>query len=260
MRRRRLHQGWDLVIVQTRNDRRERDAYGNARLAQGAASRDSCLRTRGPWLEHRGEFRVQRRQREHHVHRAMLREIAQMIEVARDEGVLGDQSHRLTEVGEHGEAAARDLQLSLDRLVTIRHPAAGERGRHPRLLRQLRLEQFGRTFLHEQPRLKINPRVVAEVFVVGPRVAVGAAMLAAAVGIEAVGEADVRTVVRGDERFRIVAEELGAKASRLEIGIDLRDLFPRPVVALDREALEAVRRTLDRAATAMGKVDGHGCA
>jgi hypothetical protein len=82
-------------------------------------------------------------------------------------------------------------------------------------------------------------------------------VFAAAIGIEAVGETDVGTVVRGNERLRVVAQEFGAEAAGFEIGIDLRDLLPGTVVALDREALETVRRTLDRAATAMGKVDGY---
>ncbi|MND09650.1 hypothetical protein D3C83_331580 [compost metagenome] len=49
-----------------------------------------------------------------------------LLEIADDEGVLGDDRDRMAEIGEHGEAAARDPELPLDRLVAVGHPAAGE--------------------------------------------------------------------------------------------------------------------------------------
>ena len=48
-----------------------------------------------------------------------------------------------------------------------------------------------------------------------PSVAVNAAVLAASIGIDAVGESDVRAIVVGDDRLRCIAEELRGRPRTL---------------------------------------------
>src|SRR2546421_12284195 len=52
-----------------------------------------------------------------------------------------------------------------------------------------------------------------------PSVAINAAMLAAAVGIDARGKAHVGTVVVSDDRAGVVLEELGGRSRSLRIGL-----------------------------------------
>src|SRR5258708_31054494 len=74
----------------------------------------------------------------------------------------------------------------------------------------------------------------------GPGVAVDAAMLAAAVGVDTRVEADVRTLIISDDGARAVFEELGARQ-----GI----LFRVPIgIGFEMDFLEAVGRVAGRPA------------
>ena len=86
--------------------------------------------------------------------------------------------------------------------------------------RQLRLgqevaQQLGRAVLDEDFGLEVEPGREAQVLVRRPGVAVAAAVGAAAVGVDAVAEADVGAVVLGDDRLRLVGQILGRRPAEL---------------------------------------------
>ena len=121
---------------------------------------------------------------------------------------------RIAELGQHLQAAARDAEPALDRLVGIGHAAHHQHLRLPLLRVQLLAQQRRRVFLDQDLRLEVEPRGEAEVLVRGAREAVDAAVLAAAIRIDAGVEADVRTVVRGDDRPRRIAQVDRARRTR----------------------------------------------
>src|SRR5579862_5391491 len=82
-----------------------------------------------------------------------------------------------------------------------------------------------------------------------PRITINAAVLAAAVGINARLEANVRAVVRGDDRLAVIAKKLC---------LQRRILVRVPIhVAFEMNMLEPIRRILRRAARRCGKASVH---
>ena len=75
--------------------------------------------------------------------------------------------------------------------------------------RQLPLEELGRALLGEQAGLEIEPGREPHIGVGGPRVAIEAAVLAAAVGVDRAVERDVGRVVAGDDRLGLLPGHLG---------------------------------------------------
>src|SRR5262249_45952735 len=121
------------------------------------------------------------------------------IEVARDQGALGNDPDRVAKLGQHFQAAARELKLALGRLIAIGDAADAQGLWLPLGRSEFLAEQLRGVFLDEDLRLEIEARGKAEVFVRGPGVTVDTAVLAAAIRIDARGEADIRGVVIGDE-------------------------------------------------------------
>src|SRR4051794_10024816 len=99
-----------------------------------------------------------------------------MIDVARDEMVLGDDDDRIAELGEDAEAAARDLELPFDWLESVGHTADGDRLRRPLRRRKLFAQKLRRVFFDEDLRFEIEPGGEAEVLVCGTRETVDAAV------------------------------------------------------------------------------------
>ena len=135
-------------------------------------------------------------------------EIGQHVLIARDEMVLGDDHDRVAVLGEHLQATAGEFQAPLDGLIAIGHAAQGHHARLPARVLQFTPQEFGRVFLDHDLGLEIRSGAVAQELVRGPRVAIDAAVLAAAVGVERGVEADVRAVVVGEDRLRRVGQEL----------------------------------------------------
>ena len=85
---------------------------------------------------------------------------------------------------------------------------------------------------------------MAEVAVRGPREAIDAAVLAAPIGVDGLVEADVGTVVAGDDALGRLAMNLGLE------GRKLAEAFPAVVERLAQLALEAADAVGARAAPA----------
>ena len=84
--------------------------------------------------------------------------------------------------------------------------------------RELGAQQRGGVGLVEDPGLEVDAGREIDVGMARPRVAVDAAVLAAAVGIDRLLEGDVGRVVAGDD----AARELGATSVAMESGISSR--------------------------------------
>src|SRR5690606_23641926 len=149
------------------------------------------------WLQLRAQPLVQRGHRYRHVRSVPGGHLGQDVEIARDEGVLGDEAHRVPEPSQHLQYGAGDLQLALDGLVGVRDAGDGDALRRPVGRPQTSLQEGGRVALDEDDALEVEAGREAQVLVRRPGVAVGAAVLTAAVWVDADVEADVRAVVAG---------------------------------------------------------------
>jgi len=97
--------------------------------------------------------------------RTVRGQLAQQVQVAHHQGVLGDNRNRIAELGQHRQAAAGELQLPLNRLVAIGHTAHRQFLRFPLGGGEFPAQQLGRILLHHNPGLKIEPGGESEVFV-----------------------------------------------------------------------------------------------
>ena len=84
----------------------------------------------------------------------------QVVRIARHQVIFGDDAHRVPQPSQHREAGPSDLQLLLNRLVTVGHAAAGEWGRSPTGFGKLLFQEFGGPFLDENLRFKVDQRII----------------------------------------------------------------------------------------------------
>ena len=173
---------------------------GMSPVAEPRDCLESPLGRGGAGLHRAPHVFVERGHREGDGDAAVGRQLGQDVEVAGDERALRDDAHGIAELGEHVQAPAGELKPPLDRLIRIGHTTHREQPGLPRPARQLGPQQLRGARLDEDARLEIEPGRQAEVLVRGPRVAVDAAVLAAAVGIHAAVERHVGTRVRRDDR------------------------------------------------------------
>jgi hypothetical protein len=118
------------------------------------------------------------------------------VEVPRDERVLRHDRDRVQELREDLDAPPRDLELPFEGLVGIRHAREGDDLGLPSRRRELLAKQLRGALLHQDLGLEVEAGGVAEVLVGRPRIAVGAAVFAPAIGVQARVEGNVRAVVR----------------------------------------------------------------
>ncbi|MNS78298.1 hypothetical protein D3C72_1119030 [compost metagenome] len=95
-------------------------------------------------------------------------------------------------LAQHLQDAARDALLALDRLVGVGVDAQRDGLAAVRGASQGLAQLFGRVGLGEQPGFEVEPRRQVEVGVRGPRKAVDAAVLAAAVRVQRDVERNIR--------------------------------------------------------------------
>jgi hypothetical protein len=178
------------------------------------------MRRRGARLQLRRQPVVQRGDRQVHVHQLVARQVGEQVEVARDQRALGDDVHRVPRLAQHFQQPARDAVVALDRLPAVGVDA--QRHRRGRVARpgQFLAQALDRIRLGEQPGFEIQPRRQVQVGVRGPREAVHAAVLAAAVGIDGAVEADVGRVlwlmmVRARSSLTVVCGARGRSSSSM---------------------------------------------
>ena len=132
----------------------------------------------------------------------VARHLFQQVDVPGHQVILGDDSHRVAVPQKHFEAAAGQGEAAFERLVRVRIAGQGHDLRRPGFLLEGLRQQFGRPLLHKDAGFEIEARRKAEVFVGWAGVTIHAPVLAAPVRIQAVGKADVRAVVAGQQGFR----------------------------------------------------------
>src|SRR5436309_882530 len=104
----------DLGVVEARDDGPDQHGDRHAGPREGRHRLEPSLGACGARLHAPGELGVECGHREEDVRRALPSELGEEVGVARHQRRLGDRRDRLPEVGEHLEAAARDLEPRLD--------------------------------------------------------------------------------------------------------------------------------------------------
>ena len=236
-----------FVVGEPGDDGGHEDDHRNAGVREPRHGIEAPLRLTGARLQHPAQRGVDGGQRYAHRGEPLPRQLRQQVDIARHQVVLGDHLHRVARLAQHLQAAAGEAQAALDRLVGIGHPAQPKRLRPPAGPCQLLAQQLGSVLLDQDPGLEVQPRGHAQVLVRGPREAVGAAVLAAPVGVDGGVEVHVGAVVVSDDAARAVAQQLGARALRRRAGVRLR--LQRLGIGQIVDAVEAVAGIGHRAAS-----------
>jgi hypothetical protein len=218
-----------------------------------ASARARIVSRRRPRLERAGEAAIERRHRERDGGQPFLGHIGENVDVALDERRFGDDAHRMVELLQHLEDAARDPELALGRLIGIGIGAHGDRLACIPRLGELGLEQPGRFRLDEDAALEIEPGRQAEIGMGRAGEAIDAAMLAAAIGVDRAVETNIRRGVAGDDRLGAVDDKGGLQRYGCLVG-------PTPAI-VEGDALlglEAADRIAQRAAAfaRQGEIEG----
>ncbi len=207
--------------------------------ARASAHRLQARRGRaGARLEPPAQRVVQGGERDGHRGGVRAREVREQVGVAHHQRVLGDHRHGIAQLSQDRQAGAGELERALDGLVAVGHPAGGDDPRPPGRLRQLGAQEPRRIGFDQDARLEVHSSRPAEEFVARSRIAIDAAVLAAAVGVEAGVEAEVGTVVVREDGARAVGEEARGGPGRGRTVIIARAV--RIVVAGEPQRLEAV--------------------
>ncbi len=237
----------DLLQVHVghgRNHRRDQHADRHPRRRQAGDGAQAAPRRRGARLKLRRQPVVEAGDRDQHRHQPVARHGGKQVEVALDHGALGDDGAGMARLGQHLQQLARHAIAFLDRLVGIGVGAEVDRGRPVAALRQRGAQQLGGIGLGVKLGLEVQPGRQVEIGVAGPRVAVDAAVLAAAIGIDGGVEGDVGRLVARDDAARALFCNRGGRPPRRV----LRIREPAVVDRLARDALEAPLRIRRRAA------------
>jgi len=175
----------DFMVCEPWDDGRHENADRHAVAAESCDGIEPPGGARSARLEAAQQIAIERSDREGDRDSAVAGQIGQEIDVAGDEGVFGDQTDGVAAGGEDLEAMARDLEPALDWLVRICHAAQRESLRGPAARGQLATEERGGVGFNQDPGLEVEPGGEPEVFVCGAGEAVGTAVLAAAVWVDA---------------------------------------------------------------------------
>ena len=205
---------------------RERGHYGrnhHAARHTGAGQRadhvEPALRAGRARLEPPRQRAIEAADGHVHLDQPPPRHRGEQVEVALDEGRLGHQRERMVALGEYLEEAARDAVFALDRLVAVGIRAECDRAGPVVARGEFFPQQLDRVDLGVEARLEIQARRELEVRMARPRIAIDAAVLAAAIGIDRLGERDVRGIVARNDGARVFLGDLGlARRGKLVFG------------------------------------------
>src|SRR5208282_2290302 len=192
-----------------RNVRRGHHARRNAGVVQRLDRLESFLRRRRARLHFPRQRAIERRHRHVHLDQPVAGHRGKEVEIAQDEVRFGDDGERMADMAQDLDQRARDAILPLDRLIGIGVSAERD-GRRPILGRsKLTLQELGCALLGEQARLEIEPGGEPQIGVGRPRVAIEAAVFAAAVGVDRSVERNVGRLVAGDDNLWPFQNNLG---------------------------------------------------
>lgn len=186
-------------------------ADGDASFGELADGIESGAWGGGARFEDAGEFGIEGGDGEVDGDGLVACEFAEVVEIAGDESVFGDESDGMAEAGEDLEAAAGELEVFFDGLVAIGDAAHGEATGLEGGFGEGLFEELGGPGFDEDDGFEVEAGGVAKVFVIGACVAVGAAVFAAAVGVEGVFEGEVLGGIRLEDGLGIVVEVAGAE-------------------------------------------------
>lgn len=164
----------------------------------------------------------------------------QQVQVVGDQGVLGDQGERMAGLGHDLDQLPGQAQPALDWLVGIGVDAQRDRAGLVAGPCQFLAQQLRRIGLGQAAGLEVQPRRLAQIGMRGPRETVRAAVLAAAVGIDRLGEGNVRRLVAADDAARGFLKHLGPRQHLREL-LGFRRV-PAIVHALVDRGLETARQ------------------
>lgn len=246
--------GRHFVVGEAGDDGSDHDAGGDAGGGKFADGAEAGGGAGGARFEFAGEVGVEGRDGDVDEDAVEAGEFGEDVEVAGDEGVFGDDENRVAEFGADLEALAGETKVALGGLVAVGGATHGDGLRLPFFRGEFATEEFGGAEFDQDLGFKIESAAPPEVFVVGAGEAVGAAVFAAAVAVETVGEADVGAVVFGQEGLGGVVEELRARRGAFVVGAVVGEFRG----GFDVEAFEAVGRVDARAAADKGGIWGEG--
>ncbi len=194
---------------------------GDARLAENAQRLEASRYRARPRLDPPAGVVVGEGDRQPHEAIGLGRQPREELGVAPDHRALGDDRDGISKLEEDLEACARESERGFERLVAIgdaaqRHPLAAPSSRV-----ELAAKHLGDVLLDDDLPLEVGAGAPPEVLVVGPRVAIRAAVVAAAVGVEAPAETEVGAVVLHQRRARALPIDLELRRRWLTLPIDM---------------------------------------
>src|SRR5205823_677933 len=133
-------------------------------------------------------------------------ELGEEVGVARHERRLRDRGDGVPELREHLQAAARDAEPALDRLIAVRVARERDDLRLPARRGERLSEELGRVLLHHDPPLEVEPGAEAEVLVARAGVTIvrgeprGVERSRRGLDVDDVGQ---RTRLDGPDRLRV---------------------------------------------------------
>ena len=235
---RRFQDRIELGIVERGDHGRRHHAHAHARLRQGpdrGQPLGGCGRAR---LQRARKIALQRGHRDEHMRQSPCRHRPDNVEIARHQIRLRHDREGVRKRRQRFQNLARNFVVALDRLVGVGIGAKGDRQRLVAGPAKLGRQQLGGVVLGKQPRLEIEPRRQPQIRVRRPRIAIDAAMLAAAIRIDRLRKRQVGRFVACDYRAAGVGCDMRAQRGQRFVG------FPVPTIvdAQGRARLEPACR------------------
>ncbi len=198
-----------FLIVDRGNDRRGHHARRHAGVVERLDRLEPLLRRRRTGLHLAGEPTIERGHGYKDLDQIVARHRRQEVEIPQNEVRFGDDGERVTGFSQRLDQRPGNAILPLDRLIGVGVGAEGDR-RGPVLGRgKLALQKRRGALLGKKLGFEIEPGREPHIGVGRPGVAIKAAVLAAAIGIDRAVESNVRRLVARDDRLGLFPCDLG---------------------------------------------------
>ena len=143
------------------------------------------------------------------MNKVLVGEAGEDVRITRDEMVLGDDADRIAKIQKDFQTRSTQFELSFYGLVAIRVAREGDGLGDPGRLSKRLPEEERRISLYENLRFEVQAGGKAEELMTGPGITINASMLTPPVGIYAVSERHIGTVVFREYGLRSVHQETG---------------------------------------------------